>query len=202
MKDTLRPDRVVHHLPSLNNTPCAVLLPLVEMDGEEHVLFEVRSSKLAWQPRDICFPGGRIEADDKNAEAAAIRETEEELGICRGDIELLGPLDYVESMAGVTVWPFAARLKTKDFTISRGEIAEIFTVPLSYLRTQTAEEKRMHIATRPGDDFPSDILQNSFGGDDGWRQRKTYSVYIYRYGDKAIWGITAHILRHFLSIYP
>lgn len=61
MKDRLTPNRTVHHLSSLNNTPCAVILPILTIGGEEHILFEVRSSKLAWQPRDICFPGGRIE---------------------------------------------------------------------------------------------------------------------------------------------
>ena len=103
MKDKLTPNRTVHHLTSLNNTPCAVILPILTIGGEEHILFEVRSSKLAWQPRDICFPGGRIEKSDASALDAAIRETMEELGVCRGDIDILGPLDYIESMAGVTV---------------------------------------------------------------------------------------------------
>ena len=168
MKDKLTPNRTVHHLTSLNNTPCAVILPILTIGGEEHILFEVRSSKLAWQPRDICFPGGRIEKSDASALDAAIRETMEELGVCRGDIDILGPLDYIESMAGVTVRP---------------------------------EEKHMEIATRPGADFPEDVLYNSFRGDRSWKRRKTYSVYIYRYQKWPIWGITAHILRHFLSLY-
>ncbi|WP_296824354.1 CoA pyrophosphatase [uncultured Megasphaera sp.] len=201
MKDRLTPNRTVHHLSSLNNTPCAVILPILTIGGEEHILFEVRSSKLAWQPRDICFPGGRIEKSDASALDAAIRETIEELGVDRSDIDILGPLDYIESMAGVTVWPFAARIHTQDFTLSHGEIAEIFTAPISYLRSVRPEEKHMEIATRPGPDFPEDVLYNSFRGDRSWKRRKTYSVYIYRYKKWPIWGITAHILRHFLSLY-
>ena len=91
MKDRLTPNRTVHHLSSLNNTPCAVILPILTIGGEEHILFEVRSSKLAWQPRDICFPGGRIEKSDASALDAAIRETMEELGVERSDIDILGP---------------------------------------------------------------------------------------------------------------
>ena len=53
----------------------------------------------------------------------------------------------------------------------------------------------MEIATRPGPDFPEDVLYNSFRGDRSWKRRKTYSVYIYRYQKWPIWGITAHILR-------
>ena len=202
MEERLSPTRHVKALHCLNNIPWAVLLPVVTVDGEEHVLFEVRSSKLAWQPRDICFPGGKIEAADANAQAAAIRETEEELGIARSAIEILGPLDYLESMVGVTVWPFAARLHSLDFSISKDELDEVFTVPLAWLRQYQPEEKRMEIATRPGPDFPSDLLRSAAPDTTSeWRRRKTYSVYIYRYENHVIWGITAHILRHFLSLY-
>src|SRR5699024_7104932 len=59
----------------------AVLLPLVEVDGETHILFEVRSNKMRRQPGDICFPGGRVEEFDETKLATAIRETSEELGV-------------------------------------------------------------------------------------------------------------------------
>lgn len=55
------PERIVRQNPCMNTVPCAVLAPVVCVDGEEHLVFEVRSSKLSWQPGDICFPGGVIE---------------------------------------------------------------------------------------------------------------------------------------------
>ena len=58
----------------------AVVVPLLEMHGEPAVLFQVRSSQMAWQPGDICFPGGRVQLDETPCQAAR-REMAEELGI-------------------------------------------------------------------------------------------------------------------------
>ena len=59
----------------------AVLIPFVQVDGEWHILFEVRSLTMRKQPGDISFPGGRIDPTDASPMAAAIRETSEELGV-------------------------------------------------------------------------------------------------------------------------
>ena len=59
----------------------AVLIPLIQVDGEWHILFEVRSLTMRKQPGDISFPGGRIDKTDPTPLAAALRETYEELGI-------------------------------------------------------------------------------------------------------------------------
>ena len=59
----------------------AVLIPFVQVDGEWHILFEVRSLTMRKQPGDISFPGGRIDPTDASPMAAAIRETTEELGV-------------------------------------------------------------------------------------------------------------------------
>ena len=66
----------------------AVLLPLIEVNGELHILYEVRASHIS-QPGDVAFPGGKIEPGETSAEAA-LRETEEELGIPANNIQLLG----------------------------------------------------------------------------------------------------------------
>lgn len=201
MEDSLRPDRAVQALHFFNNKPCAVLVPVLDVDGEEHLLFEQRSQKLTWQPGDICFPGGAIEKGDVSPLDAAFRETEEEIGIPRKDITYLGPLDYIESPIGVTLYPFAGKLHRSDFVISRGEIDELFTVPLAWFREHPPTEELMDIATRPSDTFAPDLLASHFQNDTSWRRRKTYSVYLYRWKDKYIWGITAHIVKHFLSLY-
>ena len=57
--------------------PCAVLVPLIRHNGENCLLFEVRSPALKWQPGEVCFPGGRMEPGEP-ALACALRETEEE----------------------------------------------------------------------------------------------------------------------------
>ena len=89
----------------------AVLVPLVRHNGRLGVLFEVRSAELNRQPGDICFPGGRIELDDDGPQAAAMRETQEELSLPADAIEVIGPLNYMVSPIGVVIYPFAAYIK-------------------------------------------------------------------------------------------
>lgn len=191
------PERIVRQNSCMNTIPCAVLVPVVLVDGEEHALFEVRSSSLHWQPGDICFPGGAIEAGDASPLAAALRETREELGISASHIHVWGPLDYVESPVGVTVWPFAAYVDTMDLSLSAAEIDHIFTVPLAWFARHTPERARIELATRPAPGFPPGL---SASNQVGWKQRRTYTVRIYTYKNYKIWGITAHILDNFLGI--
>ena len=97
------PDRVVRQNTCMNTRACAVLVPIIYKDGQEQVVFEVRSSKLGWQPGDVCFPGGRIDDGDDSALAAALRETNEELGVDPSHIHVWGPLDYMESPVNITI---------------------------------------------------------------------------------------------------
>lgn len=190
-------NRIVKPTRVMRNRQCAVLVPVVNIDGEYHLIFEVRSSDMTWQPGDICFPGGRIEIGDKSPKEAAVREMIEELGVTREQIHYLGPLDYVESLVGVTVWPFAALVDTTEFVLSKGEVAEVFTVPVSWFIHHEPEQADMEIATRPSSSFPQDVYQTTLA----WRPRRTYDIFIYRYKNRIIWGITAHIIKGFIEEY-
>ena len=75
----------------------AVLLPLIEVQNETHILFEVRSMSLRRQPGEICFPGGKVDPEDLDQKQCAIRETSEELGINKEDIADVIPLDFMLS---------------------------------------------------------------------------------------------------------
>src|SRR5690625_4441904 len=88
----------------------AVLLPIVEVDGETHLLFEVRSKKMRTQPGDICFPGGRVEQQDETVMETAIRETSEELGVMPESISNIIPLDYIVSDMGGIIYPYVGEL--------------------------------------------------------------------------------------------
>lgn len=191
------PSRQVQQNRCMNTTPCAVIVPIIHVNGQERLVFEVRSSTLSWQPGDICFPGGKIEKSDTTALEAAEREIVEELGIEREQIHILGPLDYVESPVGVTVWPFAAYIDTGHFTISKGEIDHIFTVPVEWFCTHTPQVYQVEIATKPASEFPKGL---SISGQTQWKQRTTYNVLMYAYQNYKIWGITAHILDNFMTI--
>lgn len=176
----------------------AVVVPLVPAGGEPAVLFEVRSAQLAWQPGEICFPGGKIEAADADPRHAAVREAYEELGLPRGGLRLLGPLDYLVSPIGVIIYPFAGYIADPSaIKPAPGEVAEIFTVPLSFFLENAPLKAEMEVATRPLPGFPAELLP---GYTRDWRRRAVYPVLFYRYGERVIWGLTARIMYNFVQI--
>jgi len=189
------------HLPIIQNEAdylvSAVMVPLIKQPDGLSVLFEVRSAQLNWQPGEICFPGGRIEYDDPSPAAAALREVGEELGLATSDLELLGPLDYVVSPIGVIMYPFVGYIAAAaEIKPNRSEVAEVFTVPLTYLLNYQPLTADMEVATRPLPGFPFQELPHY---SPLWRRRATYPVLFYHYGDYVIWGITARVLYNFLE---
>ena len=176
----------------------AVAVPLLEIDGEDHVLFTVRSQTLRRQPGEISFPGGHCESTDKTGADAAIRECSEELGIDTSQIELVGPLDCLVSAIGVKLHAVVVRLHNDEFTPNPDEVGEIFTVPLSYLLTMEPTVGHLDIGTKPLRDFPFHLLE---GYQIDWKIRQNYSVYFYPYKQYTIWGLTGRVLKNFLNLY-
>ena len=86
----------------------AIMIPLVQVNEEWHVLFEVRSLTMRKQPGDISFPGGRIDPTDNSPLEAAIRETHEELGIDPASINVLGQMSAYIASSSFVVYPFVA----------------------------------------------------------------------------------------------
>lgn len=178
----------------------AVMLPLLEIDRKQCILFEVRSADLNWQPGEICFPGGRIEASDADAQSAAARETCEELNLKPENIEIYGPLDYIATQMGVLVYPFVGKLHAPEKIVaSKDEVAEIFTVPLDELLHMQPLVSQVQVSTQPAsENFPFDFLPEYSQGP---KLRKKYDLYFYYYGKHVIWGLTARILKDFLALY-
>lgn len=193
--------RLRHHnrkiLGSENFKNFAVLLPIIEKEGKIHILFEVRSFELKRQPGEICFPGGKVEEEDKTEQETAIRETIEELGIKREDITKVFPLDYIVNF-GQIIYPFVGFLKPETtLQFNQAEVAEVFYVPLDYLLSVQPDVYKIRYQVQPEENFPFDKIIN--GEQYHWRLRQT-EEYFYDYEDKTIWGLTAKILTHFLSL--
>lgn len=175
----------------------AVLVPLIEQDGSLSVLFEQRALHLRRQPGEIGFPGGRIDPQDIDPQAAAIREACEELGIDADQIEIVGPLDYVVTAFQI-VYPFVGRIKRPEhIRPNPEEVAEVFLVPLEKLRTARPELHFVDVRMEPPDDFPFERIPN--GRDYKWRSGQI-PEYFYEYEGRVIWGLTARILHHFLTL--
>lgn len=176
-----------------------ILIPLVEIDHEVHVLFEVRSMKLRSQPGEICFPGGRMEEYDQSPEEAAVRETSEELGITKDLIKNVLPLQVLrQPWSNRILYPAVGTItKPEKIKPNEDEVQEIFTVPLNHLLEQKPEVFKLEYKIASDSNFPFHLIR----GAENYRS-KTLSLHedFYFYKDYAIWGLTAKILRNFLDI--
>lgn len=169
----------------------SVFVPLIEINNELHLIYEVRSKSIR-QPGEISFPGGKIE-DNESPEYAAVRETSEELGIEQSNIEIIGELDYATSKSGSFVYTFLGIIKNQDaarINFNRDEVDEIFFVPLSYFLENEPEKYFMNYYPKADNDFPYHMVNN--GKDYNWGNIR-YPVYFYKYNNYIIWGLTAKI---------
>lgn len=176
----------------------AVLVPMIIKNGQLEILFEVRSAKLTWQPGEVCFPGGKIDKSDATPVDAAVRETMEELGIARDKIAVLGTMDEIISPIGVRLYPTVGYLEDTELYLNDAEVAEVFSVPLSWLLQVEPHTAKMEMGTRPLENFPFWLLPNY---PDKWRKRSTYEVLFYQYQSYVIWGLTAYVLDRFIKMY-
>lgn len=114
--------------------PAAVLIPLVQRPEGLTILLTMRTAHLSSHAGQISFPGGRSEAYDSSPVDTALRETEEEVGLARRHIEVLGSLPDYLTGTGYRVTPVVG-LVTPPFTLRAdpGEVAEVFEVPLAFL---------------------------------------------------------------------
>ena len=161
----------------------AVLLPLVEYQDELCILFEERSRLLVRQPGEICFPGGRIESSDGREVEAALREASEELGLPREEMEVIAPLDIVVAPFNAIIYPFLGWIK--DY------------IPLEYLLNYNPIYSSITIKLVPGENFPYELIPRGEHYD--WKDG-VYPEYFYIWESYVVWGLTARILHHFLSL--
>jgi len=158
----------------------AVLVPIVRRPEGLSVLLTRRTAHLSNHPGQVSFPGGRAEADDSSAIETALRESEEEIGLLRRHVEIIGVLPDHATASSYLVTPVIA-LVTPPFELRAdpGEVAEIFEVPLAFLM-DGAHHQRM-----------------SFDLPDGGGRRSFYAM---PYGRFFIWGATAGMLRNLFHL--
>ncbi|MBL8808412.1 MAG: CoA pyrophosphatase [Rhodospirillales bacterium] len=150
----------------------AVLVPLVARPEGLSVLLTQRTAHLHDHAGQISFPGGRLEPDDPDAVAAALRETEEEIGLHRRHVDVVGRLDTYQTRTSYEVTPVVG-LVTPPFELTPDpfEVADIFEVPLAFVLDPRNRERRSR-------DFQG--TQRHF--------------WVLPYPDRYIWGATAGML--------
>ena len=158
--------------------PAAVLVPLVKRTNGLHVILTRRTDHLSDHAGQISFPGGRQEKFDVTIEETALRETEEEIGLNRGHIELIGRIDDYYTVTGYQVTPVIG-LVTPPFDLvpDDHEVAEVFEVPLEFI-------------LNPGNQKLQTV---TFEG-----TRRRYFAIPYR--EYYIWGATAGMLVNFSEV--
>lgn len=175
----------------------AILIPLVQVDDEWHVLFEVRSLTMRKQPGDISFPGGRIDPTDASPMEAAIRETHEELGVDPTCIQVLGQMSAYIASPSFVVYPFVATIDHHQIEyFNKEEVEAVFTIPVSWLLNHEPYMHTVSVQPMPPMDFPYDKIVN--GDKYQWRPREI-EEWFYDYEEYTIWGLTARVLKHFVE---
>ena len=166
--------QIAPQMPAAPLKRAAVLIPIVAR-SEPTVLFTRRTEHLPAHAGQVCFPGGRVQADDTSLAETALREMEEETGIARARVAVAGFLDPYETNSGYAVLPVVGFLDG-DFVLAPNhhEVADVFEVPLAYI-LDPASRVRREIE----------------------RQGVKRQIEAIEHGGHMIWGVTAAIIANF-----
>jgi len=182
----------------------AVLVPFIEIDGEESILFEKRAEGIR-QGGEICFPGGMVDEEDDNSIETVIRETIEETGISEAAVSVHESAGYLITRIGALIDVYLGQLKVgslDDFDPNPDEVQRLFTVPLSFFIDNEPEFYNYRLTCEPWyendegcrvDLFPAEELGLPERYWQPWSHKKNRFV-VYRYDGEVIWGITARIM--------
>jgi len=158
--------------PSTELRPAAVLVPLVDRTGGISVLLTQRTAHLSAHAGQISFPGGRIETSDRDATEAALRETEEEVGLPRDHVTVIGRLDTYVTGTGFEITPMVGIIKVPfPLTPDPFEVSEVFEVPLSFVLDPNNHRRMTRVF-----------------------EQRTRVFFVLPYENRYIWGATAGML--------
>jgi len=156
--------------------PAAVLVPIYRSGGASHLVLTRRRSDLRRHAGEISFPGGRRDPADPSLETTALREAEEEIGLPRERVELIGGLPPTSTFAtGYEIHPFVGTIPPGvAWRLSPQEVESVLELPLAEIRSGRTVTRLQ----RRGINFLTDA---------------------YVVGDHLIWGATARIIEHLLA---
>lgn len=176
----------------------SVLVPLVQTEKGICFLYERRSAHMKTQPGETCFPGGHLEEGESPLETA-LRETEEEIGIPRGRIEIAGPGDILYGIANFTLYTYIGIIHEEDLrmlSLEEDEVDDVFLIPVKAFSDNPPEKHLERSKPIIPEDFP--YARVGIDRDYHWRTGKS-PIYIYEIDDHIIWGLTAFITRNVMK---
>jgi 8-oxo-dGTP pyrophosphatase MutT (NUDIX family) len=165
--------------PAGDYRPAAVLVPLYVADGAVHVVLTQRTDSVRTHQGQVSFPGGGWETTDATMLDTALREAEDEVGLKRADVEVLGVMeDQLTAVSGFIVRPFVGRIPHPyEFVHQAMEVAYVFAPKLEVF----ADESRRRTETR-------------------MRDGREYEIYYYDVDGAMVWGATARMLVRLIDI--
>ncbi|TCI74016.1 MULTISPECIES: CoA pyrophosphatase [Exiguobacterium] len=173
----------------------AVMIPLTEIEGAWHVIFEVRAHTMRRQPGEISFPGGRLDPGETPVEAA-VRETGEELLLAESDIEVIGRLQPLATPHRQLIYPFVGVIPLLPDVRQTDEVDHLFSIPVETLLLLDPFHGEMEWTMNPDRNIPFDRMANA----------KAYEKRVikmkepfYEHEDYIIWGLTGKILTQFIK---
>jgi len=159
--------------------PAAVLVPLCVCPGGLALLLTERTADLPSHAGQVAFPGGKLDAEDADASACALREAAEELGLSPGVAEVLGGLDDVPTPTGFVITPVVGLIASSpSLSPNPAEVAATFYAPLATLRDPAVLEVRG--------------VREFLG--------VTYEMLAYHVDGHLIWGATARMVKQLLDL--
>ena len=177
-------DNITEKIESYSGTPpveelkkAAVLIAITDSKDPE-LIYTLRSNKVGSHGGEVSFPGGMYEEEDNTLQNTALRESQEETGLDKAKVNILGPIDTVVSRFNVSVTPYVGIVPDDiELNDNSDEIEACFRVPLSFL----LEDKRHR-------------------NDEINRNGDIFFMPAYQYDSYIIWGLTAMITVDFLNI--
>ncbi|MGC8578867.1 MAG: NUDIX hydrolase [bacterium] len=156
----------------------AVLAIFYNTPEETQLIFTKKAQGIGYHSDQVSFPGGSVENNETPLQAA-LRETEEEIGIHRKDLDIIGRFhDDSVPISKYIVTPYAAALKTKpEFKLQASEVKEVFTVPFKYFLDELNYTPQVVVI-----------------------QGNELTVDGYKYENHIIWGLTCRFIRTLVEI--
>ena len=155
----------------------SVLAPIQERPDGDYLILTLRSKNLSSHSGQVAFPGGSVDPGDDGAVAAALRETQEEIGVDPGHVRIVGQLDQVFAGYNFLVTPFVGLIPHPyEFHPDPRETAAVFAVPVAALLKQDALTLDHRLS------------------------RRSEPIYHFQYQEWDIWGATARMVKQLLEL--
>jgi 8-oxo-dGTP pyrophosphatase MutT (NUDIX family) len=161
--------------------PASVMIIFVWENNEWNILYTQRTQSVRDHKGQVSFPGGAWEDQDLCLKETALRETFEEIGIKKEEIQILGSLPPIKTISNYTITPFVGLISPDlHFQLEKAEVESVFSIPIAWLAEETNHEEREFM------DSNSNIHRNV--------------IFYKEYGGHVLWGITAMLTMKILEL--